>query len=127
MSSSFAQATAMPTPQTATPELRLSWRAALIAAGFILLVSATSLHVFYSRGLINLYGDAIAHMEGARRITDSQTPGYDEIGAGWLPLYHILVAPLARNDHLWRTGLAGGLVSTAAFAISGWLLFRLGF
>jgi hypothetical protein len=123
---------ATPTPATAgsasdPPQPRLSWRAALVAAGFILLVAAVNLHFFYSRGLINLYGDAVAHMEGARRLTDSLTPGYDEIGTGWLPLYHVLVAPLAVNDFLWRTGLGGGLVSTAAFAFAAWFLFLLGF
>src|SRR5215471_15667011 len=81
-------------------EARLSRRACLIAAALILLVSSLALLFFYSRGLINLYGDAIAHMEGARRLTDSLTPGYDEIGSGWLPLFHLLVAPLALNDTL---------------------------
>jgi hypothetical protein len=109
------------------PEVALSFRASLMAAFVILMVGAASLHFFYSRGVTNLYGDAIAHMEGARRLTDSITPGLDEIGSGWLPLYHILVAPLAVNDHLWRTGLAGSLVSIAAFAVAAWFVFRLGF
>jgi dolichyl-phosphate-mannose-protein mannosyltransferase len=91
----------------------------------ILLVALTSLYFFYSRGLSNLYGDGIAHMEGARRLWDSLTPGYSEIGSVWLPLYHILASPLALNDTLWRTGLAGSIVSTAAFALTAWLLFRL--
>jgi hypothetical protein len=65
-------------------------------------------------------------MEGARRIFDSLTPGYEEIGSVWLPLYHLLCAPLATNYFLWRTGLAGGLVSSAAFALTAYLLFRLG-
>jgi hypothetical protein len=106
---------------------RLTFRSKLTAALMILIVGGASLHFFYSRGVTNLYGDAIAHMEGARRLTDSITPGLDEIGSGWLPLYHILVAPLAINDHLWRTALAGSLVSVAAFAVAAWFLFRLGF
>ncbi|HEV2426405.1 MAG TPA: glycosyltransferase family 39 protein [Terriglobia bacterium] len=100
--------------------------AALPAALAILAAAATSLHYFYTRGLINLYGDAIAHMEGARRLSDSLTPGWAELGSSWLPLYHLLVAPLAVNDHLWRTGLGGGLVSAAAFAVAAWFVFRLG-
>ena len=95
-------------------------------AGVILVVTGVSLRFFYARGLSNLYGDGIAHMEGARRIFDSLTPGYAEIGSVWLPLYHIICAPLARSAFLWRTGLAGGLVSSAAFAASAFLLFRLG-
>jgi len=92
----------------------------------ILAVTGASLLFFYSRGLSNLYGDGLAHMEGARRIFDSITPGYDEIGTVWLPLYHLICAPLAINDFLWRSGLAGGLVSSAAFALTAYLLFRLG-
>jgi len=95
-------------------------------AAVILVVTGVSLHFFYARGLSNLYGDGIAHMEGARRIFDSLTPGYPEIGSVWLPLYHLVCAPLARNVFLWRTGLAGGLVSSAAFAVTAFLLFRLG-
>ena len=97
-----------------------------LVGGVIALVAIASLWFFYSRGLTNLYGDAIAHMEGARRLTDSLTPGYQEIGSVWLPLFHLLVAPLAVNDTLWRTGLGGSLVSMAAFATTAWLLFRLG-
>ncbi len=105
---------------------RLSLRAGLILGGIILAVAALDLAFFYSRGLTNLYGDAIAHMEGARRLTDSLTPGYQEIGTVWLPLFHLLAAPLAMNDALWRSGLAGSFVSLAAFVLTAWALFRLG-
>lgn len=104
----------------------LTLRNAFPAALLILVVAAFSLHFFYVRGLINLYGDAIAHMEGARRLSDSLTSGWDELGSSWLPLYHFLVGPLAANDHLWRTGLGGGIVSAAAFAVAAWFVFRLG-
>lgn len=98
------------------------------AAGIVILaVAIANLLFFYSRGLINLYGDSMSHMEGARRLFDSLTPGYQEIGTVWLPLTHLLAAPLATNDFLWRTGLAGGIVSTAALAITAWLVFALGF
>jgi hypothetical protein len=106
------------------------WRIPAPAHGavaiLILGVTGASLHFFYTRGLSNLYGDGLAHMEGARRIFDSITPGYEEIGSVWLPLYHLICAPLAINDFLWRSGLAGGLVSSTAFALTCYLLFRLG-
>jgi hypothetical protein len=91
----------------------------------ILGVALGSFGFFYSHGLTQLYGDAFAHMEGARRIFDSLTPGYAEIGSVWLPMFHLLAAPLAINNHLWRTGLAGSLVSVAAFCVSAWFLFKL--
>ncbi len=91
----------------------------------ILGVALGSLHFFYARGLTQLYGDAFAHMEAARRLSDSLTPGYAEIGSVWLPMFHLLAAPLAINNHLWRSGLAGSLISVAAFCVCAWFLFRL--
>src|SRR6266404_9403079 len=84
------------------PDL-LSVRAGGTALGAILFVALGSLYFFYSRGLTNLYGDGIAHVEGARRFFDSLTPGYSEIGSTWLPLFHLMASPLALNTFLWRT------------------------
>ncbi|MEJ2007277.1 MAG: hypothetical protein P8Z30_03835, partial [Acidobacteriota bacterium] len=75
--------------------------------------------------MTQLYGDTLAHMEAARRLFDSLTPGYPEIGSAWLPMFHLLAAPLAISSHLWRTGLAGSLISEAALCVSAWFLFRL--
>jgi hypothetical protein len=111
-------------PRIPNPELR--GYAADAACWVVTLgVALGSLHFFYTRGLSNIYGDSLAHMEGARRLFDSLTPGYVEIGTGWLPAFHLLVAPLAVNDYLWRTGLAGSLVSMAGFVLAARFLFRL--
>ncbi len=96
------------------------------AALVILAATCAGLRFFYSHRLSNLYGDGLAHMEGARRIFDSLTPGYQEIGSVWLPLYHLICAPLALNNFLWRSGLAGGIVSSLAFALTCYVLFCLG-
>jgi len=104
----------------------LSFRIDGAVALCIAAVTLAALYWFYARGLTNVYGDAIAHMEGARRIFDSLTPGYSEIGTVWLPLFHLLAAPLATNDFLWRTGLAGSIVSCTAFAGTAWVLYRFG-
>ena len=109
----------------ATASAETSPRMLILAGAVALIVAAASLVCCYSLGVINTYGDSIAHMEGARRLFDSQTPGYPEIGTVWLPLFHILVAPLALSGFLWRTGLGGALVSSAAFVVSGWFIFRL--
>jgi hypothetical protein len=100
-------------------------RADFVAALLIVATTVAALYATYSRGLTNLYGDGIAHMEGARRLFDSLTPGYQEIGTVWLPLYHLLVAPLAINDFLWRSGLGGALVSACAFGVTAFFLYRL--
>ena len=69
------------------------------------------------------YGDADAHLNIARRVIDSRRPGYDQIGTVWLPLPHLLMLPLVRNDQLWRSGLAGGITSSACFVCAGVFLF----
>src|SRR5438046_8657004 len=86
--------------------LRLSPKAAAVAFAVILAAPLASSYFFYSRGLTNLYGDGIAHMEGARRLWDSLTPGYPEIGSVWLPLFHVLPSPLTLSDRRSRTRLA---------------------
>ena len=79
----------------------------------------------YSRGYTLYWGDAEAHLYSARRIVDSRTPGYEQIGTVWLPLPHLLMLPLAANDYLWRTGIAGAIPSVFAFAVAGAGLFAM--
>ncbi len=69
------------------------------------------------------YGDAEAHLNIARRILDSQTPGYDQLGTPWLPVPHLLLLPFVTHDALWRSGLAGAIPSGICFAMAGLFLF----
>ena len=85
--------------------------------------SALWVWFFYAGGYLAYYGDAEAHLNIARRILDSRTPGYDEIGTVWLPLPHLLLLPFARNDALWHTALAGAMVSGICFVLAGAFLF----
>src|SRR2546422_9033150 len=59
--------------------------------------------------------DAIAHVNKARGLFDNFAPGLRALGTVWLPLQHILVAPLAAVDVLWRSGAACSNVSVAWF------------
>src|SRR5579863_6358361 len=111
--------------EIASESYHLPIRGGAAALGAIILITAGSVYYFFSRGLSNLYGDGLAHVEGARRLFDSRTPGYSEIGSTWLPLFHILASPLAQNTFLWKTGLAGSLISVASFLVTAWILFRL--
>jgi len=78
---------------------------------------------FYWRGWLLYYGDAEAHLNIARRIIDSQTPGYDQVGTVWLPLPHWLVLPFVRVDSWWRSGIAGAIPSAACLVTAGTFLF----
>jgi hypothetical protein len=85
--------------------------------------SAAGVSFFYWKGELFYSGDAEAHLNTARRVFDSRTPGYDQIGRIWLPLPHLLMLPLARVDSLWHSGLAGSLPSAACFVAAGAFLF----
>ena len=94
-----------------------------IAVALLTLWSALWIWFFYRQGYLAYYGDAEAHLNIARRILDSRTPGYDQIGGVWLPLPHLLLLPFARNDTLWRTALAGAIPSGICFVVAGAFLF----
>ncbi len=62
-----------------------------------------------------LYGDARAHMDVARHVTDALTPGWAQLGSVWLPLPQILLVPLVAITPLWHNGAAGAIVSGICF------------
>ena len=78
---------------------------------------------FYRTGATLYYGDAEAHLNIARRIIDSRTPGLSQLGTTWLPLPHLLMLPFVRHDELWTTGLAGAIPAAIAMAMAGTFLF----
>jgi hypothetical protein len=88
------------------------------------LVSAAAITVFDTNGWLLYYGDAEAHLNIARRMVDSRTPGYDQVGTVWLPLPHWLMLPFVRVDALWLNGLAGAIPSGVAFLVAGMFLYR---
>ena len=45
---------------------------------------------YYQHGLTLSHYDAKAHLVVARRVVDNLTPGWQQIGAVWLPLPHVL-------------------------------------
>jgi hypothetical protein len=77
----------------------------------------------FARGYTLYFGDAEAHLNIARRILDSRTPGPDQIGTVWLPLPHFLLIPFVTRDAWWHSGLAGVFPSVACFVIAGMFLF----
>src|SRR5947208_5215519 len=88
-------------------------------------ISILSLLVYFQRGEILLYGDAVAHINIARRVFDSQTPGLLQLGTVWLPLPHLLMVPLIVNKWMWQTGLGGSIPSMIAFVFGVVGIFRL--
>jgi hypothetical protein len=94
-----------------------------LALACLAVIGAASTALVYRWGWTLYYGDAEAHLNIARRIIDSRTPGYDQIGTVWLPLPHILTLALVWNNRLWQSGLAGAIPSSVCFVLAGVFLF----
>jgi hypothetical protein len=89
----------------------------LLAAILATLLSTGAVWLSWREGWILYYGDAESHLDTARRIIDSRTPGYGQLGTPWLPLPHALMLPLVVRDDLWRSGLAGAIPSAICFVL----------
>ena len=90
-----------------------------------LLITGAFVFLFF-RDQTFVHIDAIAHVNKARGLFDNIQPGIRQLGTVWLPLPHILMAPLTAIDSLWRTGAAGSLVSMVCFVGTGIFLFLTG-
>ena len=78
---------------------------------------AAALH-YAQLGLTLTHYDARAHLVVARRILDSLTPGWQQIGAVWLPLPHVLNAIPVQVDAWYRSGASGVAISVLAMALA---------
>jgi hypothetical protein len=87
--------------------------------------SVLSFLFYYQRGEILLYGDAVAHINIARRVFDSLTPGPLQLGTVWLPLPHLLMLPFLISTQMWQRGLGGSIPSMAAYVFGVVGIFRL--
>lgn len=74
--------------------------------------------LYWRAGLSLSHYDAKAHLVVARRIFDSLTPSWEQIGAVWLPLPHVLNALPVQIDWMYRTGASAIAISIASFAIT---------
>lgn len=73
---------------------------------------------FAVRDLTLSHYDAKAHLVVARRILDSITPGWEQIGAVWLPLPHLLNMLPVQIDSLYRSGASAIALSVASGAVA---------
>jgi hypothetical protein len=112
-----------------SPRSRVSWRgrrpglSGALCFLFSAAVMSAAIAYFYQSGSTLYSGDAEAHLDIARRIVDSRTPGWSQVGTTWLPLPHLLMIPLVRNDWMWRTGIGGAIVSGVSMTIAAAFLF----
>ena len=72
--------------------------ATALVAWLAFCISILSFLYYFRQGEILLYGDAVAHINIARRVFDSRTPGLLQLGTVWLPLPHLLMIPFPAFD-----------------------------
>ena len=100
---------------------RETWLVAVLAA----CVSVLAFVFYFRHGDILLYGDAVAHINIARRVFDSRTPGFLQLGTVWLPLPHLLMIPFLLSNSAWQSGLGGSVPSLIAYVAAVLGIFRL--
>ena len=106
-----------PSAYSAIEVTRLVWLA--------IFVSVFSFLYFFRHGDVLLYGDAVAHINIARRVFDSKTPGLLQLGTVWLPLPHLLIVPFVISKQMWQSGTGGSIPSVAGFVLGVLGIFRL--
>src|SRR5216117_3058787 len=98
--------------------------ASVAAISSVIIVNAFLYLLYRDQTFVHI--DAIAHVNKARGLFDNIEPGLRQLGTVWLPLPHILAAPLAAIDPLWRSGAAGSLLSVVCFVGNSLFLFLIG-
>jgi hypothetical protein len=96
-----------------------------LLSGLAVAISIGALIFYYHQGAILLYGDAVAHINIARRVFDSRSPGLFQLGTVWLPLPHLLDIPFVVNGRMWQTGLGASMPSMLAYVAGTLGVYRL--
>jgi hypothetical protein len=102
------------------PRDRIALAVGLIAA--VLSVASTS--YYFRHHLILGYQDSFSHLEISRRVVAGPSPGIAQLGGIWLPVPQLLQDLFSWSDALYRTGLAGSVVSMTCYVASTVLLYR---
>lgn len=97
------------------------WFVLLIAAVAVVTGAAAAWH-YATAGLSLSHYDAKAHLVVARRVLDSLTPGWKQVGAVWLPLPHVINLVPVQWDPWYRTGFSAIAVSVLGYAATASLL-----
>ena len=87
-----------------------------VLVGLVAFVIAVVAQVWAHRtNVVFAFWDAQAHLDIARRVSDSLTPGLQMLGTVWLPVPHLLLLLPVQVDRWWWTGIAGGIIGIMAF------------
>jgi hypothetical protein len=100
---------------------RFAWLMALAGV----LAGSLAAWWYLKAGLTLSHYDAKAHLVVARRVIDSLTPGWKQIGAVWLPLPHLINLFPTQIDVFYRTGAFAVALSVFSFGVLSYACARL--
>ena len=97
-----------------------------VLVGVAAALAALAAAIVYARHDLGLsHYDGRAHLVVARRVIDSLTPGWHQIGAVWLPLPHLLNLIPVQWDWAYRTGATAIAISILSMGVSAYSCARL--
>lgn len=102
--------------------IRLKIEYAIFAV--VVVIGAIFSWYIYDIGLTKILVDQNSHLNIARQITDSITPGMSQVGL-WPPLLHFLMAPASAINPLFHSGLAGAAVLVPLLGLASVMLYKL--
>ncbi|AZZ40262.1 hypothetical protein C0Z10_11475 [Acidipropionibacterium jensenii] len=82
--------------------------------------------VFLVRTGFNLaYSDAQSHLTIARRLFDTASGiGIQQLGTVWLPVPHLLLAPMVLSRWMWHTGWGAALLGSMCLGVTACAVYR---
>jgi hypothetical protein len=96
-----------------------------IVGGLAIAIGIVAAWFYHRQALTLSHYDAKAHLVVARRIFDSLTPEYSQIGAVWLPLPHLLNMLPVQIDAMYRTGASAVALSVLSFGLACYAVARI--
>lgn len=96
----------------------------LVVAFLTALIQIPVAIVSVSTGASLYYDDAASHLTIARRLFDSIHPGFQQLGTVWLPVPHLLLAPLTIPLSWWSSGTSGAILGGLCLVATACALYR---
>lgn len=105
-------------PRTVSPE----WLTVIILT---VLSMAANIYFYFTLSRFSVgFGDAWSRINISRRVVDSLTPGFAQLGGIWLPFPQLPLVPFAAIDALYFSGIAGAFISSPAYILGGLYLYK---
>jgi hypothetical protein len=103
---------------------RRDWVAVTLGLGTTAMSVASTCY-YLKQHLILGFQDSYSHLEISRRLVTGLSPGVAQLGGVWLPVPQLLQSLFSWSFTLYRTGLAGALISMISYVAVTMFLYKL--